>query len=119
MVQEENPWLIATNTEVTNLKLKAAAAKKSKSTSTVKKVDINAAASMLVDVPVNTRDKSATETTDKSPKSSDTGLASLSQAELVKRAFASPDDLEAEKEFQEEKVRCWFHSTKFEQLALR
>ena len=32
------------------------------------------------------------------------GIADLSQAELVRRAFAAPSDLEAEEEFMKEKV---------------
>jgi U3 small nucleolar RNA-associated protein 14 len=92
--QEQNPWLSISNKEM----------KKMKSSST--KVDINVAASMLLDAP-NKREheKGSNVVVEAEKMPGDMGLASLSQAELVKRAFASPDDLEAEKEFQEEKVR--------------
>ena len=106
--EEENPWLAATKNEsAIDSKPQTSARKKSKLSSNMK-VDIDAAASMLVDAPNKNDQQKETvvgEETEETPKNSDTGLASLSQAELVKRAFASPDDLEAEKEFQEEKVR--------------
>ena len=100
-IEEENPWLTATKNETpaNNSKSKPPAAKKAK-TSAVK-VDVNAAASMLVDAPPKKENKSVGEA---EKPSKETGLAGLSQAELVKQAFASPDDLEAEKEFQMEKV---------------
>ena len=45
-----------------------------------------------------------TPSTESDSKSTDVGIANLSQAELVRRAFAAPVDLEAEEEFRKEKV---------------
>ena len=39
----------------------------------------------------------------------DIGIADLSQAELVRRAFAAPANLEAEAEFEKEKVSVHSH----------
>jgi U3 small nucleolar RNA-associated protein 14 len=98
--KEENPWIAASNES-----------KASKSPSL--KVNINDAASMLVDDPImgnndGKRKRESSETTtheeSREGKSSE-GIAELSQDELVRKAFATPVDLEAEEEFQKEKER--------------
>jgi U3 small nucleolar RNA-associated protein 14 len=107
--EEENPWLAAAKDGSTSAsKSKPPAAKKAKTSSV--KIDINAAASLLVDVPAKKTQEKVVDSAAQmeTPKRTDVGLASLSQAELVKCAFASPDDLEAEREFQEEKVCLLF-----------
>eukprot|EP00804_Cyclotella_cryptica_P020507 CCRYP_019419-RB/>CCRYP_019419-RB protein AED:0.18 eAED:0.18 QI:302/1/1/1/1/1/4/165/917 len=114
---EANPWMTGTKGTSPSPENKSSKPQKNSATkgkpSSSLKVNINAAASMLVDDSQreknNISDGNEVEgtvaETDHPPKSSDTGLASLSQAELVRRAFASPDDLEAEEEFQQEKER--------------
>lgn len=118
--EEENPWIVS----------KSNTKKYSKPLSTT--VNINEAASMLVDNPVQDdksgkrkqRDdddsaivKSKEEKESEEANSNETtttptpvaaekevGVADLSQAELVRRAFAAPADLvAAEEEFQKEK----------------
>ena len=122
---EANPWMTATKSASPSLENRSS---KSQTHAAIKgkpslssKVDINAAASMLVDDSQKGKGKNTDNNETEglvaeigqTPKSSDTGLASLSQAELVRRAFASPDDLEAEEEFQQEKVCdcCYCKST--------
>ena len=117
--EEENPWMaVAQNQSSTpaSKSSKSQPTKKGKSSLPLK-VDINAAASMLVDAPEKGKKSQGSKNDvlaaekENASKSSDAGLASLSQAELVKRAFASPDDLEAEEEFQQEKVCCLYNFT--------
>lgn len=103
-VEEENPWITSKSTQ-----------KSSKSLSRV--VNIDKAASMLVDDEQvmksakrkrdddDIQDQSQEENPDSTNK--DVGIAELSQAELVRRAFAAPADLEAEEEFMKEKVRIF------------
>lgn len=103
-VEEENPWITSKSTH-----------KSSKSLSRV--VNIDKAASMLVDddqvVKSGKRKRDDDDIQDKAqeenpdPTSKDVGIAELSQAELVRRAFAAPADLEAEEEFMKEKVRLY------------
>jgi len=108
--EEENPWIISKSTK-----------KSSKPLS--RTVNIDKAASMLVDnvqedkTAKRKRDDDvddnktilleSTTAADTPPASSkkEVGVAELSQAELVRRAFAKPADLEAEEEFQKEKER--------------
>ena len=109
--EEENPWIVSKSTN--------------KSTKPLSRtVNIDKAASMLVDnvqedkTSKRKRDddvddnktillESTTVTADSPPASSEkeVGVAELSQAELVRRAFAKPADLEAEEEFLKEKER--------------
>ena len=96
---EENPWMSAST------------GSKANKSSTVK-VDINSAASMLVDDPRQGKNegKRKRESSESTPEESQEdkaseGIAELSQAELVRKAFATPVDLEAEEEFQKEKER--------------
>lgn len=108
--EEENPWIVSKSTK-----------KSSKPSS--KTVNINEAASMLVDNAQEDRQQKR-KPNDDPPMTSkghdsdnaneivtaaatdekEVGIAELSQAELVRRAFAAPADLEAEEEFQKEKV---------------
>lgn len=111
MEEEENPWLAATKNASSNgndaSNSQATGRKKKSKAPSILEVDINVAASMLIDAPIEKKQSNGVETveeTDKHANGNSTKLVSLSQAELVKQAFASPDDLEAEKEFQEEKV---------------
>jgi U3 small nucleolar RNA-associated protein 14 len=113
--EEENPWIVSKSTK--------------KSTKSLpRKVNINDAASMLVDsVRDNKSDKRKRNDDDvvdddqqhnKVMENSTTkialpsvhenttvGIAELSQAELVRRAFATPANLYAEEEFNKEKER--------------
>mmetsp|Transcript_37379 Transcript_37379/g.78294 ORF Transcript_37379/g.78294 Transcript_37379/m.78294 type:complete len:989 (-) Transcript_37379:56-3022(-) len=111
--EEENPWIVSKST------------KKSKKALS-KTVNINEAASMLVDNEdkssgkrkerndvsknVKSKENESSETKNDTDAPADTekevGVTELSQAELVRRAFAAPADLEAaEEEFQKEKER--------------
>jgi len=108
--EEENPWIVSKSTK-----------KSSKPLS--RTVNIDKAASMLVDnvqedkTAKRKRDDDVDDnktillestTAADSPLVSsekEVGVAELSQAELVRRAFAKPADLEAEEEFQKEKER--------------
>mmetsp|Transcript_26598 Transcript_26598/g.57165 ORF Transcript_26598/g.57165 Transcript_26598/m.57165 type:complete len:915 (+) Transcript_26598:136-2880(+) len=110
----ENPWIVSKSAK--------------KSTKPLSRtVNINEAAAMLVDDAQDDKnvkrkqdddkqsnDKKESEETTKESGTPTTvtdtekdvvGVAELSQAELVRRAFASPADLEAEEEFQKEKER--------------
>ena len=96
---EENPWMAASTASKANK-------------SSALKVDINGAASMLVDDPRQDKNegKRKRESSESTPEESQEdksseGIAELSQAELVRKAFATPVDLEAEEEFQKEKER--------------
>ena len=96
---EENPWMAASTGSKANK-------------SSTLKVNINDAASMLVDDPKQGKNdgKRKRESSETSPEESQEGkssegIAELSQAELVRKAFATPVDLEAEEEFQKEKER--------------
>lgn len=111
--EEENPWIVSKSTK-----------KSKKALSTT--VNINEAASMLVDnedkssgkrkerndvsTNVKSKENESSETKNDTETPADTekevGVTELSQAELVRRAFAAPADLEAaEEEFQKEKER--------------
>ena len=116
--EEENPWIVTKST------------KRSINKPLSRTVNVDEAASMLVDVVVNdgggggakrkrdnggddavSHDEGGTEAADVEGSSAppaipdgDVGIADLSQAELVRRAFAAPADLEAEAEFEREKV---------------
>ena len=98
--EEENPWMTS-----------GTASKKAKK-SVPLKVNIRDAASILVDDPKRGRNegkrkRESSESTSKEieeDKPSE-GIAELSQAELVRKAFATPVDLEAEEEFKKEKER--------------
>ena len=114
--EEENPWIVP----------KSSSTKKS-SKALSRAININEAASMLVDTvqddkkskrkrddddDIESKSNEKREqgaktenTTQSASKEKDVGVAELSQAELVRRAFASPADLEAEEEFQKEKER--------------
>ena len=106
--EEENPWIVTKNTK-----------RSSKPPS--RTVDVNEAASMLVDGAGEVRGGKSHGNIDKQPSHGneiealddvpapcsgkvDIRIADLSQAELVRRAFAAPVDLEAEAEFEIEKV---------------
>ena len=105
--EEENPWITSTSTST----------KKKSAKPLSRTVNINEAASMLVDAPQDSsgkrkrgEDDSKIEATDDTKKKDEeVGVAELSQAELVRRAFAAPADLEAEEEFEKEKVRLYWH----------
>ncbi len=117
-----NPWIV-TESKSSNREsirnrataTKFASAKQKVSSSLT--VNIKEAASMLVDDIKDgkseaKRKRAETEDEDEfneesklDGEKSNRGVADLSQAELVKQAFASPADLEAEEEFQKEKVR--------------
>lgn len=101
-VEEENPWIMAKSTQ-----------KSIKPLSRV--VNIDKAVSMLVDDKQDRKSakrkrendeaiqtESQEEETESANK--EVGILNLSQAELVRRAFAAPTDLEAEEEFMKEKV---------------
>ena len=127
MEEEENPWLAATKNASSNgnnaSTFQATGRKKKSKAPSTLEVDINAAASMLIDAPIEKKQSNDVETVEETGKHANgnsTKLVSLSQAELVKQAFASPDDLEAEKEFQEEKVDscCWCTIIYVENLCL-
>ena len=110
--EEENPWIVSKST-------------KKSTTTLLRTVNINDAASMLVDiVRENKNDKRKRDDDDvvvdddqphnKVPEditnkiavgATPSGIADLSQAELVRRAFATPANLYAEEEFQKEKER--------------
>jgi len=113
--EEENPWITTKSSSSTKKK-----SKKSLSTT----VNINEAASMLADTNEHDNkgkrkqrenDSATTKPSEKETASNndvsvpseaaekEVGVAELSQAELVRRAFAAPADLEAEEEFQKEK----------------
>jgi len=113
-----NPWIVnvSNNTNPGNRAPAAKSASAKQRVSSSWTLNINEAASMLVDdaetdeidakrkrVEAEVEEKSNEES--KSDDKSNRGVADLSQAELVKRAFASPADLEAEEEFQKEKDR--------------
>lgn len=100
-VEEENPWIMSKSTQ-----------KSSKPLSRV--VNIDKAVSMLVDDKQDRKsakrkrdDDEAiqTESREEETANKEVGIANLSQAELVRRAFAAPSDLEAEEEFMKEKER--------------
>ena len=123
--EEENPWIKSESEPTTALSSNKSMPSKKKSPSSWT-VNIDEAASMLVDDSAEKnksdakrkRDDSedneptANEVNESTPSAemetdkSDVGVANLSQAELVRRAFAAPADLEAEEEFQKEKVCC-------------
>ncbi len=94
---KENPWIVASTAN--------------KAKSSTLKVNINEAASMLVDDPKAKKDgKRKRDSAETKPEESEEGnpkegIVELSQAELVRKAFATPVDLEAEEEFQKEKDR--------------
>ena len=104
--EEENPWIVSKS-----------AKKSSKPLS--RTVNVQEAASMLVDTVQdggknakrkrddenNTiKEDTAAANQQTSAIEKEVGVAELSQEELVRRAFAAPADLEAEEEFQKEKV---------------
>ena len=121
--EEENPWIVTKSTK-----------RSSNNKPLSRTVNVDEAASMLVDVVVDdgggggggggkrkrdiggddavSHDEGGTEAADVEgssappaiPDGDVVGIADLSQAELVRRAFAAPADLEAEAEFEREKV---------------
>ncbi|KAL7545686.1 hypothetical protein ACHAWF_009036 [Thalassiosira exigua] len=109
--EEENPWLASGGGGSGKGEGRVSKAIAAKST-----VDVAAAASALVDADPPRR--SASQAADEgeadkgedggeaAPSSSSPGVADLSQAELVRKAFASPSDVvAAEEEFRKEKER--------------
>lgn len=99
---EENPWIVAKSTQKASAPLSHV-------------VNIDKAASMLVDDEHDTKNAKRKREDDEAIQSESheeeiesanegVGIAELSQAELVRRAFAAPADLEAEDEFMKEKV---------------
>jgi U3 small nucleolar RNA-associated protein 14 len=110
--EEENPWIVTPRTKRPN-----------KPPS--RTVNINEAASMLVDGVGVVRGGKPKRNSDKVPShgegtealneglvplvsdKEEVRIADLSQAELVRRAFSAPVDLEAEADFEREKVRVF------------
>ena len=117
--EEENPWIVSKS-----------AKKLSKPLS--RTVNVQEAASMLVDTvqaggknakrkrddEKNTiKEDTAAANQQTSATEKEVGVAELSQEELVRRAFAAPADLEAEEEFQKEKVSLILQSMNISPLV--
>jgi U3 small nucleolar RNA-associated protein 14 len=108
--EEENPWIVVSDDKPTTKETAPPKAPKNK-TSSSWTININDAAAMLVDATIiGSKSESKRKIdqvdngTEESSKGQVEGVAALSQSELVRRAFAAPVDLEAEEEFQKEKV---------------
>jgi U3 small nucleolar RNA-associated protein 14 len=100
---ESNPWLIATIDASTTTN-EAGKSKKRKTAGVSKRgvVDVEGAADLITELPQkNVSKRPLLEIT-----ATTTNISSLTQEELVRRAFAAPTDAEVEDEFAKEKAEA-------------
>ena len=101
---ESNPWLAATNDS--NTAITEPRNKKKRKTSGFNKkgvVDVVGAVDLFTDnLPMEAHNKA----TKGKPSTNSTNIASLTQEELVRRAFSAPTDTEVEEDFAKEKAEA-------------
>jgi U3 small nucleolar RNA-associated protein 14 len=102
--EESNPWLAAADT-VEDTSSNKKNKKKSKYAGIDKRgfIDVEGAASMLTDDPSKKENKISKESTS-AESSGDKNIVSLTQEELVRRAFVAPTEEEVDEEFAKEKA---------------
>lgn len=105
-VDESNPWLVATK-DATMIGSDVEKTKKRKTSGVNSKgvVDVEGAVDLFTDNPIK---EAISEPTLQAACTSNT-IASLTQEELVRRAFAAPTDTEVEEEFAKEKAEAMDH----------